>query len=140
MIEVAIAEVRRYNECAMSDNDTIRRPLTGVKLNLRTDVRERFATFCVDHGWLQADTLGRLVDWFMEMDETARLLVMHQLHADDEPAVTCLVLERLAAANTTVAAESAGVVALAEAVPPPASASPEPKRSSGRRTPARRRG
>ena len=68
---------------------------TSVSMNARVSDRDDFSNFCKDNGLVQANTLGRLVRWFMQLDPTARLLVNNKLHVNDHDAVTRLALCRI---------------------------------------------
>jgi len=71
-------------------------PTAALKANVRVSIRDEFSRFCRDNGEIQADTLGRLIEWFMDLDSTTRILVMGKLKDDDARGVAIMALERMA--------------------------------------------
>lgn len=94
-------------------------PLIAVKANVRRPIRDAFAAFCREKGEIQADTLGRLIEWFVALPEPTRLLVMAKLKGDEALAVARIALERIIAGESRGDADS------------PAIGASRPKRPSG---------
>ena len=69
----------------------------AVSLNVRVSIRDDFARFCREKGEIQADTLGALIEWFMQLNESTRITVMAKLKGGERVAVAKLALERIIA-------------------------------------------
>lgn len=69
---------------------------TSMSANVRVSTKETFSDFCKEQDWIQANLLGAILDWYMGLDPTTRLLVADKLDQRDKAAVARLVLERMA--------------------------------------------
>lgn len=81
-----------YIESSMSDK---REATASLKANVRISIRDGFSRFCRENGEIQADTLGKLIEWFMELNETTRITVMAKLKGGERLAVAKLALEMI---------------------------------------------
>ena len=70
-------------------------PSTAVTANLRKAQQETFAEWCRTERYVQADTLGAILEWFMGIDPTLRALILEKIEADDKMAVAMIVLRRI---------------------------------------------
>lgn len=69
---------------------------TAVKANMRIAHQTALSDFCKSEGFVQADLLGRLLDWFFDLDPTFRMVVAGYLDRQDYAAIARIVLDRMA--------------------------------------------
>lgn len=81
-----------YDQSLMSGKKEV---TATMKANVRVSIRDDFASFCREKGEIQADTLGTLIEWFMDLPDMARIAVMAKLKAGDRVAVAKLALQRI---------------------------------------------
>ena len=68
----------------------------SMQIELRKDSLAAFEEYVRAKAKDRKAALGRLIEWFVEQDETHQAIIMGQINREDEPEVAVQILARLA--------------------------------------------
>lgn len=68
---------------------------TAMAANVRPRVQKAFSAFCDKKGFVQVTLLGRLIEWFMSLDDLTRCDLVGLLNQDDRRGATLMILQRM---------------------------------------------
>lgn len=76
---------------------------------MRRTKRDRFSKWCKAQGVIQADYLGRIIDWIMELeDDSIRSVFMQTIDESDRKALAIQILERIAGKEGQAGGDATG--------------------------------